>query len=178
MSKLASRYAQALYDLSVSDKFEEQCLTELKTIKDLFEDNPGLDALLAQSQISKDEKKKLLDEVFGWAHPYILNTLKLLVDKQRTQITVDLCKTYREFYNEAHNIIQGVAYTTIPLSDDELHALEKDISDKESKTIELINRLDPTLVKGIKIRYGDKVLDASLKARVQGLRDSLIEGRS
>lgn len=178
MSKLASRYAQALYDLSVEEKCEEICLKELKTIKDLFEENPGLNALLAQSQISKDEKKNLIEEVFSWAHPYILNTLKLLVDKQRTQIIEDLCKTYREFYNEAHNIVQGVAYTTIPLSDDELHALEKDLSLKENKTIELINRLDPTLVKGIKIRYGDKVLDASLKARLQGLRDSLIEGRA
>lgn len=178
MNKLASRYAQALYDLSVEKKLEEKCLNELKTIKDLFEENPDLVPLLAQTQISKDEKKKLLDEVFGWAHPYILNTLKLLVDKQRTQIVVDLCKTYREFYNSAHNIVQGVAYTTIPLSADELHTLEKDLSLKESKTIELVNRIDPTLVKGIKIRYGDKVLDASLKARIQGLRDSLIEGRS
>ncbi len=178
MTKLASRYAQALYELSVSEKCEEQLLKELKTIQSLFEENPGLTPLLAQSQVTKDQKKKLLDEIFGWAHPYILNTLKLLVDKQRTQITVDCCKTYRELYNDAHNIIQGIAYTTIPLSDSELLALEKELSDKEAKTIQLVNRLDPTLVKGIKIRYGDKILDASLKARIEGLRNSLIEGRS
>lgn len=178
MNKLAYRYAQALYELSTSEKCEDQLLKELKMIQTLYEENPGLNPLLAQSQVSKDEKKKLLDELFGWAHPYILNTLKLLVDKQRTQITVDCCKAYRDLYNDAHNIIQGIAFTTIPLSDSELQTLEKELSDKEHKTIQLVNRLDPTLVKGIKIRYGDKILDASLKARIEGLRNCLIEGRS
>lgn len=178
MNKLASRYAHALYDLSEQEKLEEQHVKELKMIQSLFVENPGLNALLAQSQISKIEKKKLIDELFGWAQLYIVNTLKLLVDKQRTQITLDVCKAYRELYNEKHNIIQGIAYTTIALSESELNALEKEISAKESKQVELINRIDPTLIKGIKIRYGDKILDASLKARIENLRSSLIEGRS
>lgn len=178
MNKLASRYANALFDLATEEKIDEVLLKEIKIIQDLFEKNPGLIPLFAQSQISKEAKKELIDQAFGWAHPYVVNTLKLLIDKHRALIVIDFCKGFRNLYNESHNIIQGIAYTVFALSDEELRALENDISEKEKCSIELVNRIDPTLLKGIKIRYGDKVIDASLKARIEALRDNLIEGRS
>ena len=56
--------------------------------------------------------------------------------------------------------------------------LEDSLSLKQKQTVSIINRIDPTLISGIKIRFEDKVIDGSMKSRIQNLRSVLREGRS
>lgn len=178
MDKIASRYASALFDLALDQSIDEELLNHIKVIQSLLEDNPGFIALLGKSQLSKAEKKSLLNDVFPFGHVYILNTLNILVDRHRSFLMLEVLKGYRHLYNQHHSILEGIAYTVTPLSLSELHELETNLALKENCRVELSNRLDPRLIKGIKIRFNDKVIDASMKSRLENLRESLIEGRS
>jgi F-type H+-transporting ATPase subunit delta len=178
MEKLATRYAIALYDLSLEEKVEELILKDIKNIQSIFELENDLSKILKLSQISKEDKKAILADLFSFSHPYVLNTLKLMVDKHRASHILEMCKSYRSLYAQKHNIIEGIAYTAIKLSDEELRNIELELSEKEQQTIVLINRVDPKLIKGIKIRFADKVIDASLQARIENLRQVLREERA
>ncbi len=52
------------------------------------------------------------------------------------------------------------------------------LSDREKQKVSLVNRIDPTLISGVKIRFEDKVIDGSMKARIENMRAVLREGRS
>lgn len=178
MDKLATRYAIALYDLAIEEKIEDTLLAQLKQVQTVFENEDDFLKVLNQSQISKEDKKRLMDEVFSFVHPYGLNTLKLMVDKTRVSHILEMCRSFRSLYAQQHNIVEGIAYTAIKLSDAELRQIEHELSETEKQTIVLINRVDPKLIKGIKIRFGDKVIDASLQARIENLRQVLREERA
>lgn len=178
MDKLATRYAIALYELTFEDKIEALVLNQLRDIQSVFENEQELGKVLTLTQISKEDKKALLVDIFRFSHPYVLNTLKLMIDKQRASHILEMCKSYRGLYAQKHNIIEGIAYTAVKLSEEELRSIEKELSEKEEQTIVLSNRIDPKLIKGIKIRFGDKVIDASLQARIENLRQVLREERA
>lgn len=178
MDKLATRYAIALYELSSEEKIEETVLNQLKQVQMIFENETDFTKVLTQNQISKEEKKVLLEEIFSFTHPYVLNTLKLMLDKKRASHILEMCKSYRSLYAQKHKIIEGIAYTALKLSDQELRQIERELSEHENQAIVLTNRIDPKLIKGIKIRFGDKVIDASLQARIENLRQVLREERA
>lgn len=178
MEKVASKYAGALFELALDHSIDELLLQQVKEVQSVLEDQPAFVDLLNKTQIAKDEKKSLVLEVFHKVHPYLQNSLLLLVDRHRALLIPSFLQAYRHHYNTHHQIIEGIAYTVTPLPKSDLLALEKELSDLENQKVELINRLDPRLIKGIKIRFGDKILDASMKTRIENLRSTLKEGRS
>jgi F-type H+-transporting ATPase subunit delta len=111
-------------------------------------------------------------------HPLLLITFYLLVDKNRILILPYLTKEYRHIHNQSFKIIEAVAYSVSPLSEKELSELEASLSDREKQSVSLVNKIDPTLISGIKIRFEDKVIDGSMKARIENMRAVLREGRS
>lgn len=178
MEKVASKYASALFELALEKKEDTVLLHEVKQIQTILDDHPEFVALLNKTQLDKREKKSLLLDVFKKNHPYLQNSLLLLIDRNRALLIPQFLQAYRHHYNMHHKIIEGIAYTVTPLPKEDLRALEKELSELEHQTVELTNRLDPRLIKGIKIRFGDKILDASMKTRIENLRNTLKEGRS
>lgn len=178
MEKVASKYASALFELALEKKEDSVLLHEVKHIQTILDDHPEFIALLNKTQIDKREKKSLILEVFSKNHPYLQNSLLLLIDRNRALLIPHFLQAYRHHYNMHHKIVEGIAYTVTPLPKEDIRALEKELSELENQTVELINRIDPRLIKGIKIRFGDKILDASMKSRLENLRNTLKEGRS
>jgi len=178
MEKIAAKYAAALFEIALEQKIEQRLLSETKQLEEQLSAQPAFLKLLSQSQINSNEKKAMLVEVFPSFHPYLLNLLQLLVDKRRGLLMVDVMKEYRHLHNRHFHIIEAVAYTVIALTKDEIEEIEKTLSLKEGASVTLTNRLDASLISGIKIRFEDKVIDASMKTRIKDLREHLIEGRS
>ncbi len=178
MEKIAAKYAAALFEIALEQKIEERLLVETRQLEEQLSAQPAFLKLLSQSQISSAEKKSMLVEVFPSFHPFLLNLLQLLVDKRRSILMVEVMKEYRHLYNKHFNIIEAIAYTVIALTQDEIKEIEETLSLKEGAKVMLTNRLDSSLISGIKIRFEDKVIDASMKTRIKDLREHLIEGRS
>jgi F-type H+-transporting ATPase subunit delta len=100
------------------------------------------------------------------------------VDKQRQRALPYIFRAYLKLYNEHFNIIEATAYTVDPLTPEEIRTLEQELSQKEKQTVTISNRIDKSLVSGIKLSYGDKVIDGSMKGRLSQLRNSLLKERS
>lgn len=179
MKKVASKYAVAVFELAQEQKLEEQFYREMHQIDAILTTHPEIIQLLNKTQFTKQQKKDLIKDIFGEVvHPFLLNTFYLLVDKNRSLILPHLTKEYRHIHNQSFKILEAVAYSVSPLSDKELSELEENLSDREKQKVSLVNRIDPTLISGIKIRFEDKVIDGSMKARIENMRAVLREGRS
>jgi F-type H+-transporting ATPase subunit delta len=179
MEKVASKYATAFFDLAVEKKCEDRFLKDVKIIEEILINHPELVTVLKKIQFTKDQKKSLINDIFlKQLDVYTMNLFYLLIDKNRISIILDFTKEYYHLHNKHFNIIEATAFTVTPLTKEEIQSLEQSLSEKENQTVSVINRIDPTLISGIKVRFEDKVIDGSMKSRIENLRSVLREGRS
>lgn len=179
MDKVSSRYAEALLDIALSTHQLMPFKAQAKALRQAFKDNPDFVDLFGKTQLSMDEKKALIKSVLsGKADPMILNLFYLMIDKHRMGLAVDVLEDFIHLVNQKLAIEEGIVYSIRPLSKEDLEALEKQLSLKHYKTVELTNKLDPSLISGLKIKFNESVIDASLSAKLEALRETLREGRS
>ncbi len=99
--------------------------------------------------------------------------MAILVDKSRFSDIDPIIRAYTKQYDGFHNISRGIVYSTESLSEEEIESLRKVLSNKFQKKVELENRIDEELIAGISVKLDGKVIDNSIKARLENLRRSL-----
>lgn len=179
MDKIASRYAEALVAIAQDNHRLAEFKAQAKMLHKVFRENPDYVGLFSKPQLSLAEKHDLLDGVLGKrVDLYWLNLLKLLVEKRRGNLLEAVTLDFIHLANAAQGIEEGIVYSVYPLSDADLSALEATYSAQRKTTVELLNKLDSTLISGIRIRFNESVIDLSLSAQLDALRGTLREGRS
>lgn len=179
MDKIASRYAEALLEIATQMNTLDQFKSQAKLIGSSFRDYPDFAQLFDKTQISSDEKKALLLEVFGSkVDEMMINLLCLLIDKKRIQRTEQIMNDFVHLVNLSRSIEEGIVYSIRPLSESDMKQLETQLSLKHHVSVELINKIDPSLISGLKIKFKESVIDASLSFQLESLRETLREGRS
>ena len=170
MSQVGTVYAQALYALTKEESCSEAVLKELAVLGESFAKEPKFVQLLSAPNLSKEERCGILDESFrGKVHPYVLNFLKILTEKGYMRRFSDCCKAFRQLYNEDHGILEVFAYTAIALSDDQRERLSQKLQAVTGKTIDLINRVDPDCLGGVRLDYDGKRVDDTVEHRLESI---------
>lgn len=175
MAKLVGkRYAEALFEVAAeSDKLQEY-KDEIKAVANVFSDNPELETIFTHPRVTKDEKKDMLKNIFeGRVSQEILNLLYIVIDKNREKYIQDISDSYSELSNENLGIIEAKAYTAVEMSDEEIDNLKEKLSAKLGKKVELENLIDSSLLGGVLVKLGDKVLDGSIKGRLNEIQKEL-----
>jgi F-type H+-transporting ATPase subunit delta len=179
MDKVSSRYAEALLEIAGMTFSYAAYKQQAKVVSQVFKDNPEFGLLFQKIQISNDEKKALIQSVFGKKiDPMMINLMCLLVDKHRMGLVSEIMDDLIHMANKKLAIEEGIVYSIRPLPDSDIKALEKQLSLKHHVTVELTNKIDMSLISGLKIKFKESVIDASLSAKLEGLRETLREGRS
>ena len=179
MDKIASRYAEALVAIAQDVKRLDEFKAQAKLLSKVFRENPDYVGLFSKPQLSIREKHELLDSVLAQRiDPYWLNLLKLMVEKRRAYLLEAVTLDFIHLANTAQGIEEGIVYSVYPLSEESLKQLETTYSAQRNTAVELLNKLDPTLISGLRIRFKESVIDLSLSAQLDALRDTLREGRS
>jgi len=80
--------------------------------------------------------------------------------------------------NQNQSIEEGIVYSIRPLPESDLTQLETELSLKHKVKVELVNKIDLSLISGLKIKFKESVIDASLSYQLESLRETLREGRS
>lgn len=170
MTQIGNVYAQALYGLAKDEGLANLLLEELKVLDKSFQLEPDFLRLLSAPNLPKDERCRILDDSFrDKVHPYVMNYMKLLTEKGYMRHFSDVCKAFRDFYNQDHGILEVQAVTAIPLSVDQERKLTGKLSTITGKTVELVNRVDPDCLGGIRLDYDGKRVDGTVKNRLDAI---------
>ena len=174
MTQAANTYAQALYALAKDESLDTQILNELDVLKQAFDREPEFIRLLSAPNLSKAERCGILDESFrGNVHIYVLNFMKILTERGYIRQFSDCCKAYREQYNADNGILTVQAVTAVALTEDQSVRLTEKLTKLTGKTVELINRIDPEVLGGVRLDYDGKRVDGTVKNRLDTIRDML-----
>lgn len=174
MSNIGENYAQALYGLATEENTAAPVLDQLKMLSDAFEKEPDFLRLLASPGVAKEERIRIVDNSFrDKVHPYVLNFLKLLTEKNHVR-SFDVCvKAYVKQYNADNGILSVSAVSATELTAAQQEKLRAKLQTVTGKTIELQCRVDPSCIGGVRLDYDGKRVDGTVKSRLDAMRELL-----
>jgi len=174
MTSIGSTYAQALYTLASEEGLSKPIGDELTVLQQCFAAEPDFIRLLANPSLPKEERCQILDNSFrGKIQPYLLNFLKILTEKGYIRYFSDCCNAYRESFNLDHNILPVTATTAVTLSASQQKRLTDRLSAITGKTVELTNRIDSSVLGGVRLDYDGKRVDDTVAHRMDAVRSLL-----
>lgn len=172
----AKNIAKALFEVALSNSNLVGVLKELRVLSDVVKD-ASISALLHDNSRSFAEKTKALVDRTGPLSKEVLNILSLLVDKAKLVELDDISIEYQKLLDEYHGIegAETVDITTaMPISDELKVDLGKRLADIIGKPVVIKATVDPSLIGGIVIRVGDKLIDGSLRYKLATLKKELV----
>ena len=170
MTQIGSVYGQALYDLAKAEELAQPILQQITVMAQSFAQEPDFLRLLSAPNLSKQERCDIVDRSFhGKAHNYVVNFLKILVEKGYAKHFCACCDTYRELYNQDMGILTVRAVTAVPLTEDQSRRLGEKLEAMTGKTIDLQNTVDPHCLGGVRLDYDGKRLDDTVSRRLESL---------
>ncbi|MDD6468138.1 MAG: F0F1 ATP synthase subunit delta [Erysipelotrichaceae bacterium] len=175
MNSVTARYAEALFELAQEENKIDLWQQQMDLVQQVIEKNPQIIRILSHSKIEQEEKKSIIEQVFASLDRPVFNFLRLLVDKGRINYIQEISLAFHRMCNESKGIQEGVVYSAYPLDRSEVQMLEEAVSKKLNQKVELKTKLDDRLILGAKIVVDDKVIDGSLKNRMEMLRTSLLK---
>ena len=171
---VASRYAEALFQIGEDENLVDLLYSELKAVVDIFDENQEFFNIIKSPVISKREKIELIDNVFSKGlSSNSINFLKLLIEKNRISFIADIAMSYKERLNEKNNVIEGTVITAIPMNQDEIQELAKELSKKYNKNVTLENIVDKSILGGVLVRLGNEEIDGTVKTRLSKVKEQL-----
>ena len=174
MTGVGSVYGEALYTLAREEALSHTILQHLKTLDSCFAAEPDFIRLLGAPNLSKAERCQILDDSFrGKVEPYVLNFLKILTEKGYMRYFSDCVASYRELYNRDNGILPVTAVTAVPMTQPQQEALIAKLQKITGKHIELITKLDPKVLGGMRLDYDGKRLDDTVAHRMAAVRNML-----
>lgn len=177
MTGLAREYGEGLYELAREEDLLDRIHRELNEIDALLGEQPQFIRLLSSRAVERSARLAIVDKTFGGqAHPYVVNFMKLLVQKEHFD-SFRLCRQwYHQRYNEDNQILEAYVTSAVALTDDERAALKKRLSAISGKNIDLIASVDPALIGGVRVEMGGRRYDNTIQDRLGRLRRSLTQG--
>lgn len=171
--KIASVYAEALFELSCETDCLEDVSLDLISVVEIFEANPEFLSLLSLPNLDREEKLNALKKVFEDDGSVLFDFLCLITERDRIAYISEIGNEFKKLYNKHNNIEEVTITTCIPLSEDERTRLIVKLQNKLSKRIKLIEIINPELIGGVQLCYGDTLIDNSIASRIESLSKEL-----
>ena len=172
--KVARRYAEAVFALAKEQNQIDLYQQQLNLVLDSLEAVPEFKSYFYNFIVPVEEKKDILKKIFQQdLSENLLNFLFLLVDKRREANLAGIAAEFADIADESRNIKKADLYTAAEIPKKELKALETRLNKATGKKILLNPHVDPALLGGIKLRIGDRIVDATLKKRLQLLNAAM-----
>ncbi len=176
MAKLVSKtYGDALFEIAEESGMLDAYLEEVKAVQDALSGNPELFKLMSHPKIGKEEKIKVIEDIFtDKVSGELVGLLRMLVDKEHFEETEAVLEYFEGRVKECKNI--GTAYVTsaMELSDSQKQAVEQRLLDTTKYVrFEMHYAVDSALIGGMVIRIGDRVVDGSVRTKLYDLTREL-----
>ena len=176
MSLLGKRYANALLSVAIENKKIDQYKTDLENLVYYYSTVPEFEPFINNPQVTREDKKKVLCKIIGEDSDIkFLNFVQILIDKERFKEIQDIFENYKVLANEYQNIILIKVTSAIKLENEEIEKIkEKYKEEYKGFNLEVENLVDKSILGGLKIQIGDKIIDATLKTRLSDLKEYII----
>lgn len=170
-TRLAHRYAKALFALAVEQQLQETVGQDMMLIADTIDENKDLAMALKSPVIAFEKKEKVLRGIFGQhAHEVSLRFISMVARKGREEFLAYFAREFADIYKEYQGMIDAWVSTATPVEQEVREALTQYLQGVSGKKVLLHDKVNEALLGGFLLRMGDYQYDASISSMIQRLR--------
>lgn len=174
---LSEVYATSLFEVCQADGGDtavQETLDELDAILSMAREDAAFNEFLASQVLSARDRSTSLRSIFeGKISNRTLTFLLVLNDKDRLARLPSLVQAFHEKAQEAFGRLEIDVHTAGPISSADLSTIRDRLAAALNKEVVAHHRHDPAMIGGLKLRFGDRLVDGSIATRVRRMRDQL-----
>jgi F-type H+-transporting ATPase subunit delta len=173
---VARSYAAALFELGEKHNVHDELAVGLNTLTSLLDGDPLIRTFVETPKLDAQRKQRALRAALEHrVSPLFMNFLLVVLRKRRQRLLRDMAREYGALLDEKMNRLH--AHVTLAHEPDDVteDRIRRELSRILGKTVVPHIHVNPEILGGIIVRYGDRVVDASLRRRLLALRHRLVD---
>jgi len=170
MEEVARVYSEALFDVAREHGSLDEIHDQLGEVADAIAGEQDLQVFFFSPYFSSSEKREGIEKTISGANPELVNFLELLAEKHRMPALFRIRRRFDELWDEANQRLEVTLTSAIELDPSVVESVGAEIERKTGKTIELTSEVDDSIIGGLVLQVGNRVLDASIRHRLEKLR--------
>jgi F-type H+-transporting ATPase subunit delta len=173
VSGMAGRYASALFSLARDELSTDQVAAALKTFDDLIVESPDLARLVRSPVFSAEAQTRALGALLDKAgiSGVAANFVKLVATKRRLFAIREMIVDYNKLYDSYRGVTRAEVTSAAALADAHVAALKDALKAVTGgKNVEISVNVDPSIIGGLVVRLGSRMVDGSLKTKLNAIR--------
>ncbi len=173
-STAARRFAEAAFQLADRDDALDAWAAGLDAVAAAVSDET-VARVIDNPAVPLPDRIGLLQKSLGGRTPQgVLNIAKVLATRRASDRLPGIASEFRRLLNQRRGIVEALVTSAAPLSADEVTAVRDKVARMTDRTVELQTAVDEALIGGLTVRIGDTLYDASVRGRLERLRESLL----
>jgi len=173
-TKIANRYAEALMQQAVADNQLSAVADSMAQISVTCRNSKDLRNALSSPIINPVQKQNALLTVFKSSHQLVLNFIKLVCSKNRENILPEIADCFLDLYRKNQGIEKVSVQSAAALNESDKTSIQQYVQKiTGAKSVELHTEINPSVIGGMVIKFGDNLLDSSVAAKLRKLKKEL-----
>jgi len=167
--EIARRYAEALYRLASEQGNVDQIDSEYEQLLADTAEVPEVNLFLAHPLVSRQKKNRLIEQAFPQLSVYLRNLMRLLIRNGREDYLGLIFEEFLSLRAEEEGVIRVQVATAQEFSSDDRSRLTDRLTEALGRRVKLEERLNPELLGGVRLEVDGRVIDGTLRAKLEGL---------
>jgi F-type H+-transporting ATPase subunit delta len=175
-NRLAAKYARAVFELAVAKNRLDEVETQLQFVENMLHEHKDFNAFFYHPRVPAVVKKAVISKIFATdLTTGVYNFMMLLIDKRREKALPRIISEYTKLANQQRNMVEAEITTACILSETDLQDISAKLGVLTEKIIVPRVHIDKSILGGIIVKMGDKLIDGSVVRQVKTLQSILIK---
>lgn len=177
VSGVAGRYATALFELAEQQSAIDTVFSDLAGVSGLIDESDDLGRLVKNPMFTADDQTKAMMAILdkGSVSDLTKKFIGLIIKNRRLFALPDVIKAYSALVDSHKGVMRGEVVSAHPLSDAQIAEIQKSLNAALGKDVELTTKVDPELLGGLVVKVGSRMVDTSLRTKLQSLKVAMKE---
>ena len=170
MEEIAQVYSRSLFEVAKENDELDEVQEQLGQFADAIDGSRELQVFFFSPYFSSAEKKDGVDKVVDGGNEYFVNFLKLIAERHRMPALFRMRRAFDGLWREENKLLEVRITSAVDLDEELVKTIGRRIEEQTGQRIDLDANVDPDVIGGLVLRVGNKVMDASVRGRLERLR--------
>jgi F-type H+-transporting ATPase subunit delta len=170
MQEIAEVYAKSLFQVAKEHDVLDRIHDELDQFADELSQNRDLQLFFFSPYFSSEDKKEGIRKLISDADEHFVRFLELLAERHRLPVIFRIRREFDEMWAEENKLLPVEVTSAVELDEETVEGIGKKIEEQTGRRIELSSKVDPEILGGLRIQVGNRVLDSSVRNRLERFR--------
>jgi F-type H+-transporting ATPase subunit delta len=175
MEEIAQVYSRSLFAVAQERELIDLVREQLGQFADALNENRDLASFFFSPYFTTREKKEALERAIEGAEPVLMSFLEVVIEEHRMPVIFRIRARYEVLWDDANKLLPVEVTSAVELDERTVSAIGARVRDQTGRNVELSSHVDSDILGGIVLRVGNSILDASIRNRLNQLRNQVAQ---